>query len=154
MLAVVGGGIILTTLLTGFTGGIVNGFAARAVGVVLSVVINVGFFLLGFRMLTARKVALRQLLPGAVLAGVAWVALQVAGGYLVNRYVKGASEIYGTFAVVIGLLWWLYLQSLITLYAAELNVVLTERLWPRSLMGVRLEADRRTLQRHAEVEKR
>jgi membrane protein len=95
-----------------------------------------------------------QFLPGAALAGVAWVFLQLVGAYLVDRYVKGVCQTYGTFAVVIGLLWWLYLQARITLYAAELNVVLAERLWPRSLRGVTSEADRRTLRRHAEVEER
>ena len=154
MLVVLGGGIILTTLLTGYAGGVASGGLARAAGAAVSAVLNVAIFLLGFRILTVRDVSLRQLLPGAILAGVAWVVLQVVGAYLVNRYVKGASQTYGTFAVVIGFLWWLYLQARITLYAAELNVVLADRLWPRSLRGVATEADRRTLRRHAEVEER
>jgi uncharacterized BrkB/YihY/UPF0761 family membrane protein len=44
-----------------------------------------------------------------------------------------ASATYGTFALVIGLLSWLYLASTVTLLAAELNVVRSRRLWPRSL---------------------
>ena len=46
---------------------------------------------------------------------------------------KNASDTYGTFALVIGLLSWIYLAAHIMLLAAEANVVATRRLWPRSL---------------------
>jgi hypothetical protein len=35
---------------------------------------------------------------------------------------------------VLGLLAWLFLQAEVTLYAAEVDVVLTRRLWPKSVM--------------------
>src|SRR5207237_279332 len=76
-----------------------------------------------------------DLIPGAVVAGVAWAILQALGGYIVGHQLKGASQTYGVFAVVIGLLSWLYLQAQITLLAAEVNVVLVRKLWPRSLSG-------------------
>jgi hypothetical protein len=41
-----------------------------------------------------------------------------------------------TFATVITMLWWFYLQSIITLLGAQLNVVLTQRLHPRGLVEV------------------
>ena len=44
-----------------------------------------------------------------------------------------SSALYGTFGVVLGLLAWLYLQAELTLYAAEIDVVLVRRLWPRSI---------------------
>jgi membrane protein len=71
--------------------------------------------------------------PGAVLAAVAWEGLQAVGGYYVAHQLSGASQVYGLFAVVIGLLSWLYIQAQVTLLAAEVNVVLARRLWPRSL---------------------
>jgi uncharacterized BrkB/YihY/UPF0761 family membrane protein len=37
------------------------------------------------------------------------------------------------FAIVLGLLFWLYLGAQLTLYAAEVNVVAARRLCPRSL---------------------
>ena len=40
---------------------------------------------------------------------------------------------YGFFAIVLGLLSWLYLGARLTLLAAEINVVLRYRLWPRSM---------------------
>ena len=43
------------------------------------------------------------------------------------RYVvKGASDIYGTFAVVIGLLTWINIQVRLILWAAELNTVIED----------------------------
>ena len=36
---------------------------------------------------------------------------------------------------MIGLLVWLHLGAQITLYAAEINVVVARQLWPRSLLG-------------------
>jgi uncharacterized BrkB/YihY/UPF0761 family membrane protein len=74
----------------------------------------------------------RQLITGSIVGGVAWLALLGAGGYLVGHNLKHASEVYGFFAVVLGLLCWLYLGAQLTLYAAEVNVVRARRLWPRS----------------------
>jgi hypothetical protein len=50
---------------------------------------------------------------------------------------------------------WLHLGAQITLYAAEVNVVVTRRLWPRSLLGPpSSKADERTLTALAKVEER
>jgi hypothetical protein len=50
-----------------------------------------------------------------------------------SHQIAHASPLYGTFAVVLGLIAWLYLQAQLTLYAVEINVVRAYRLWPRSL---------------------
>ena len=52
---------------------------------------------------------------------------------MVTHQLQRSSELYGTFGVVLGLMAWLYLQAMVTLYAAEVDVVLVRRLWPRSL---------------------
>lgn len=156
MLVLLGGGILLTTALTGAVGAAAGGTGAvaRGLALLLCATLNVGIFLVGFRVLTVRDVTARQLLPGALLAGLAWLVLQVLGGFLLDTQVNKASDTYGAFAVVIGLLWWIYLQAQVMLYAAELNVVLANRLWPRSLTGHDRRTDRRTLHQHAKVEER
>ena len=53
----------------------------------------------------------------------AWQALQAVGGFLVGHYLRHTSQVYGVFAIVLGLLFWLYLGARLTLYAAEVNVV-------------------------------
>jgi membrane protein len=42
--------------------------------------------------------------------------------------------VYGIFGVVLGLMAWIYLESLIVVLCAELNVVRHRHLWPRSLL--------------------
>ncbi len=56
---------------------------------------------------------------------------------------------------MIGLLVWLHLLAQMTLYAAEINVVVIRRLWPRSLLGPpEAPADQETLRALAKVEER
>jgi hypothetical protein len=99
----------------------------------------------GFRILTPRGVPSGDLAPGAVAAGIGWTALQVAGAYLIHHYLHSDS-VYGIFATVLGLVAWLYLAAEITVYCAEINVVLARRLWPRSIIQPPLtEADRASL---------
>jgi len=133
----VGIGFILTTSLSGLAQGIghvVSGTVAFIGAALVSLILNVGVFWLSFRIATVFKVPWRQLLTGAVIAAVCWQALQLAGSYVVGHQLHRASELYGTFGIVLGLLAWLYLQAELTLYAAEVDVVLARRLWPRSVM--------------------
>jgi uncharacterized BrkB/YihY/UPF0761 family membrane protein len=107
--------------------------------------VNAGMYFVGFRILTPRGVPSRDLAPGAVAAGIGWTALQVAGAYLIHHYLHSDS-VYGVFATVLGLVAWLYLAAQITVYCAEINVVLARRLWPRSIIQPPLtEADRASL---------
>jgi uncharacterized BrkB/YihY/UPF0761 family membrane protein len=62
--------------------------------------------------------------------------------------------LYGTFAIVLGLIGWLYLEALLTVAAMEANAVLVYRLWPRSLRPPRTASDRRAYVLYAEVENR
>jgi uncharacterized BrkB/YihY/UPF0761 family membrane protein len=59
------------------------------------------------------------------------------------------------FALVLGLLAWLYLGAQLTIFAAEINVVKARRLWPRSFFADALsDGDRRALTAAAEIEER
>ncbi|MFL6226906.1 MAG: YihY/virulence factor BrkB family protein [Actinomycetes bacterium] len=131
-LLILGGGLLLASVVSGVAAAADTAWSGPA-GVAASTLVNMLLFLIGFRVLTVRNVSLRTLLPGAVLAAVAWALLQWLGGWYVARQLSRASVTYGAFALVIGLLSWLYLASTVTLLAAELNVVRARRLWPRSL---------------------
>jgi membrane protein len=131
-LVILGGGLLLASLVSGIAAAADTAWSGPA-GVAASTAVNMLLFLVGFRVLTVRNVSLRALLPGAVLAALAWALLQWLGGWYVARQLSRASATYGAFALVIGLLSWLYLASTVTLLAAEVNVVRTRRLWPRSL---------------------
>jgi membrane protein len=133
---VVGLGFIVTTFLSGLVGGtghLISGFGASVGAALISLVLNFGVFWLGFRIATLFLVPWRGLRNGAALAAVCWQVLQVAGGYVVSHQLHRASDLYGTFGIVLGLLAWLFLQAEVTLYAAEADVVLSRGLWPRPL---------------------
>jgi YihY family inner membrane protein len=132
LLVVFAVGLAATSLLTwlGSYGG--KAAAVALANLAAAAAVNVGLFLLAFRVLTPRQIPTRQLLAGALVAGVAWQALQAVGGYLVGHYLRHTSQVYGVFAIVLGLLFWLYLGAQLTLYAAEINVVRARRLWPRA----------------------
>ena len=120
-----------------------------------TVAADAAVFLLSFQVLTAKHQPWASLVPGALLAGLCYFALQLVGGAYLNHVVSGATATYGAFAVVIGLLAWLFLLAQLTTYAAELNVVLAQRLWPRSLRRERLRrADRRVLRSIASRQQR
>ncbi|MFL6242415.1 MAG: YihY/virulence factor BrkB family protein [Acidimicrobiia bacterium] len=155
IIGVLGLGAIATTIFSGFS--VFNSTvpALRGLTMLVSVVLTVAISLAGFRLLTPKAVPSRELVPGAVLAGLAWSVLQLLGGYLVNQRLQQTSEVYGLFAIVLGLLFWLALGAQITLYAAELNVVLARRLYPRSIVQPPLtEPDRQALRQLAEQEER
>ncbi|MGZ4205005.1 MAG: YihY/virulence factor BrkB family protein [Actinomycetota bacterium] len=154
LLVVFGVGLIATTVLAGF-GSAGHGTAAKIGAIAVAAVINLGLFLIAFRVLTAESLSWRDVLPGAIVGTVAWEILQAVGGWYVARSLKGASQVYGFFAIVIGLLSWLALGAQISLYAAEINVVLRRRLWPRSLVQPPLTSkDKETLTLLAKMEER
>ena len=159
LLALLGGGLLLTTVLSGLGSfGASYGVAWKIGSISLSTALNFLLFWAGFRLLTTREVTWRQLRGGAIAAAVVYEVLQAAGGYYVGHVVKGASETYGTFALVIGLLSWIYLSAHAILLAAEGNVVATRRLWPRSLSVAgeqpATSADERALTQRTKAEQR
>jgi inner membrane protein YhjD len=154
-LLVLAGNVLVTTALTSLTS-----FGARVgwsqhvgfeVGVeALVVVVNVTVYWLAFRVLTPASIGTRELFPGAVLGGVGWTIIQGLGVYLVAHNLRDASELYGAFGIVLGILAWIYLGAELSLYAAEFNVVLKNRLWPRSIVQPPLTtADEEVLDRIA-----
>lgn len=131
------------------------GVAGRALSLALGAGVNFAIFFLLFKLMTVAEISWRDVMPGAIVAGLGWSLLQTGGNFLVERQLSNASELYGFFGIVLGLLSWMYLGAQLTLYAAELNVVRKTRAWPRSLSSDRLtDADKRVLARHAESEER
>jgi membrane protein len=163
LLALFGAGVLLTTVLSGLATG-AGGYGAgldtaiRLAALVVSVAANCLLILLAFRSLTVRRVSFREALPGAILAALAWQALLYFGAFFVRTGLLGSSQVNGLFGIVLGLLAWIYLEALIIVLAAELNVVLAERLWPRSLLTPFVEdvdlthADRRSYTSYANAQ--
>jgi YihY family inner membrane protein len=131
-LLALGASVVAATVVAGVSASLDTSPLMLVAGLLVSASINVVTMAVIFRSLTIAHVSWHDVAPGAVLAGVVWTALQGWGGYIVDRHIVGAGDTYGTFAVVIGLLSWLYLGAQVTVFAAEVNVVRRNRLWPRS----------------------
>jgi membrane protein len=145
---------VIATVVTGFTSGI-SGPIGKIAAVLVGFVVNLALFAGAFRFLTARTVPMRCLWVGVVVGALFWTVLQFFGGLYINHVVRRASLVGGQFALVLGLLVWLHLGAQMTLYAAEINVVLARRLWPRNLIGPpEAGADEETLTALAKVEER
>ena len=144
-LGLLGAGVIVATGLASLNTYGHNSMVIVVLAQILAVVVNSGMYLGAFRALTPKGIPTRHLLPGAIFGGVCWTLLQVLGTYLVHHFLHSDSA-YGVFATVLGLVAWIYLATEITVYAAEINVVIARRLWPRSIVQPPLtEADRASM---------
>ena len=146
---------IISTFVSGVVSGGFGGVGDLIVGYVIALLVNLALFFAAFRLMTARVIPSLDLRIGTVVAAVAWTILQALGGYYIGHVLRNASDAGKTFGLVIALLVWLHLGAQLMLYSAEINVVLKQHLWPRSLLGPPLEeADQRTLRAIAKVEER
>jgi membrane protein len=155
MLATLGTLSVVSTTVAGFVGSSSHGAVAVIAGIVVAFALNIALFMTAFKLLTAVDVGWRDLLPGVIVAAVCWQLLQHLGGFYIDHELKHTGPLYGVFALVLGLLAWLYLGAQLTIFAAEINVVRLRKLWPRSFFQPPLlDADRRALRSSAEVEER
>jgi membrane protein len=130
-LAIVGT-TVLSTLGSGGTGSL--GLLLKVVVLAASVLLNAAVFVLGFRLATARELTIREVAPGAITGAVLWQLLQTFGVLYVKHAVRNASATNGVFAIVLGLLGFLYLSAVVVVLCVEINTVLVDDLHPRALL--------------------
>ena len=136
LLATAGSAILGTTILSIVSGGGAGalGAAGRSLTLAASVVINIAVCVFAFRFAPARRLSVRDVVPGAIAAAVIWQLLQSFGIIYVRHVVKHASATNAVFAFVLGLLAFLYITATAVLLCAEINVVHVSHLHPRSLL--------------------
>lgn len=139
LLITAGLAILATTVLTvlgrnlSSSGGVLGGVLQWG-AILIGVALNALVFVFAFRLLTATELTVRQVAPGAVAAAVIWQLLQTAGVAYVNSVVRTAGDTNGVFALVLGLMAWIYVGSISLVLCIEVNVVRAKRLYPRSLL--------------------
>src|SRR5579875_62045 len=145
----------LATGASGLVSGGLGGPLATAGGIVVSLALDIGLFAVAFRLMTPASIPSSDLRVGVLTAAAFWEILQVAGGYYVGHVLKHTQSDLAEASLVIGLLLFFHLGAQLTLYAAELNTVISRQLWPRSYFGQpTMPADQRTLTALAKIEER
>ena len=136
ILATVGVAVLGTTALSALGTSNVGslGLLLRIGLVASAVVINTAVCLYVFRLAPARRLTRHDVLPGALAAAVSWQLLQTFGVAYVGRVIKHASATNSVFAVVLGLLAFLYLTAVATIFCVEINAVRVDHLYPRALL--------------------
>jgi membrane protein len=135
LLVTVGGALLGTTVLAAISGGAgAFGAVVKVAVLAASIAVNAAAFILAFRVSTDRQLSVRQVAPGAVTAALAWQLLQSFGAVYVGHVVKSASATNAVFALVLGMLAFLYLTATVVVLCAEINVVRVDRLHPRALL--------------------
>jgi membrane protein len=89
-----------------------------------TVAINIAVIAAMYRFLTSASPTWRDVWPGAVGAGVAYTLLQQFGTLIVKEISENASDTYGNFALVLGLVTWLGLLAIVSVLGAEVNAAL------------------------------
>lgn len=92
-------------------------------------------------------------IPGALFAAIGLLALQVLASYLITRQLHSLRGLNAQFAIVLVLMFWMYLQAQLVMYAIEFNSVRALKLWPRSLNNKPpTDADRKAYELYRERE--
>jgi uncharacterized BrkB/YihY/UPF0761 family membrane protein len=155
-LCTIGAAFVLNSLVTTYATGGTSNYAIRIPVLIGLLLLNIGLYFASFTLLTAKVIGPRGLLPGAIAAAIGFTALITLGTGLMTHQLRNASATYGAFGSVIGIVAFLLLLAKLTMYAAELNPVLSRSLYPRALPmgGEPTIADKRVLSELIHAEKR
>ena len=139
LLAVAGLAILLTTFIANVGAGIaaLGGNLETSLSWLLTLgtmIVNGGIFTLLFWLAAAHRHSVLKDVPGGLFVAAIWQVLQYSGTAYVSSIVKDSSATAGVFAVVLGMMAWIYLGALAVIFAIEINVVLGKRLYPRALL--------------------
>ena len=126
-------GLIAAAIIAGFITSAGHGIAFRLLAAALNLVVVFFTLLIMTHLALARPVPKRAVWLSAAVAAIGLAILQSVGSLLLIRELKNFNNLYGTFAVVLGLLFWLYTEAQVLTWALETGTVYGRHLWPRPL---------------------
>ena len=89
---------------------------------VVAVLLDIALFMVLYIMLPRGASTWREILPGAIGAGLLWELAKKAFLFFVSTYISVSNLVYGSVAAIIAFLAWAYLSGLIFLFGAYLSV--------------------------------
>jgi membrane protein len=129
-------GLLLTAILTSVTAAALgHAWYVKVMSVIINFCLLYLIFMYVFLLGTSRHFPRKKLRMGAITASIGLLILQFLGIFLVKHQLHNLQGLYGQFALVLALLFWIYLQAQVFTYAVEINVVHAHKLWPRSMTG-------------------
>lgn len=141
-----GAGFIISGVLSSYGAGRSSTVGLRILSLIVSLLLTYVVLLFVLKLSVSIKIPLRSFYIGAAVATIGLQIIQAAGGFLITHELSHFSSLYGSLAIVFVILFWIYLQSRILLYAAEIDTILYFNLWPRSITGFRrTDADQKAL---------
>ena len=94
-----------------------------------------GFFVWAPRILLHKRVAARDILPGAVFTMIGLIGLRIVSGLLLKHWLEWYSRTYGALGIVMAIFFWIIAGATILVLAAALSPALAHR---RDLRHARL----------------
>jgi membrane protein len=89
---------------------------------VLAILFDIALFMVLYIMLPHGTSTWREILPGAIAAGLLWELAKKTFLLFITSYMTASNLIYGSVAAIIAILTWAYLSGLIFLFGAYLSV--------------------------------
>jgi len=133
IVAVGGCGLLTASIIASLTSAAGHGWDFRLLSIVVDLILLASLFTFLLNFSLPRHVTLKEIRFGAIVGAVGLILLQLLGGYVLAHELKHLSALYSYFAVALGLLFWLYLQSQVIYYSIEISLVSSKGFWPRSL---------------------
>lgn len=132
---IVGGGLglVLASICSGLAAAAGHGPIVRIFSILVNIAVLFGLFSWLLNTALPQHVSFKDVRAGALTAAIGLVLLQSFGALLLRSELKSLDAVYSYFAIALGLLFWLYLQSQVLYYSIEIAAVHTQKLWPRSL---------------------
>lgn len=126
---------------------------------VLGLLVTWGIFIIVFKLISLGRATWRSVLPGTLFCALSWQVLQFVGDTYVSRVIVKASSMNQTFALVLGLVAFLFLLTSIIVIGLQINVVRRRHLYPRALLTpftdnvVLTAGDRRAYAQYARMQR-
>ena len=117
-----GVGLLFAAILSGFAAGITSSRFSSLISFLISFLVITGVFYYGLKIVVDYRSRHRTgILTTAITAAAGVQILLALGTYILTHQLKHLSSLYGAFAVLLGLVFWIYLQVQVVLYAAEIG---------------------------------
>lgn len=101
----------------------------------IAILLLTGWLLICHRVLPAKRLTIREVLPGVLLTVLVWIILSVAYSIYLVRFGAFVST-YASLSGLFGAMFFLYLAALVLIFGGEVNRVIAVHGEPRSMPGL------------------